>query len=58
MRELDLNCDMGEGFGLYQAGDDPALHGDQPNALRFAQGLRAALQDAGVTVCAPQVARG
>lgn len=25
MRTLDLNCDMGEGFSIYQAGDDIAL---------------------------------
>lgn len=25
MKTLDLNCDMGEGFGIYQAGDDAQL---------------------------------
>jgi len=33
--------------------DTLCIHGDQPGALLFARGLRAALQDAGVTVLAP-----
>ena len=25
MKTIDLNCDMGEGFGVYSLGDDPAM---------------------------------
>jgi len=32
MRELDLNCDMGEGFSIYQAGDDLGLLGSVTSA--------------------------
>ena len=33
--------------------DTLCLHGDQPNALLFAQRIRAELERAGVTVAAP-----
>ena len=36
--------------------DTLCVHGDQPGALQFAQGLRTALEDAGITLRAPQPA--
>jgi UPF0271 protein len=40
MRELDLNCDMGEGFGAYRCGDDLALL-DHVSSANIACGFHA-----------------
>ncbi len=40
MKTLDLNCDMGEGFGVYAMGDDQALL-DHVNSANIACGFHA-----------------
>ncbi len=50
MRTIDLNCDMGEGFSIYQAGDDIALL-DQVSSANIACGFHAGdPRNMGVTV--------
>ncbi len=46
MREGQVTCRTGEAMSI-QA-DTVCLHGDQPQALAFAQRLRAALAEAGI----------
>lgn len=66
MPEIDFNSDVGEGFSLYQAGDDAAVlahitsaniacgfHCRQPGAVAFARSIRQALLDEGVVIRSP-----